>query len=136
METETLVAPVEFEKENNTFNDLEKTCNEIFEKINHCDEQVAAWQKYKTELQTHLANTFNRIQKQFGIEQPEKHSAKNITTAELILSFLAKNGPARTSEIRKFLLDNGKKTAPGVPLGRLVKDKSIENVERGVYKLV
>lgn len=138
METEIQVAPVEFQKDENDFNVLEKNCTDVFDRIKLCDAQVLAWQSRKKDLQLQLSSSLSRIQKQFGnlVEDKRVRDSKSVRTVDLILDYLEKNGPSKTSEIRKFLLENGKKTSPGVALGKMVKDHAIENVERGLYKKV
>lgn len=110
---------------------LEIAGNDIVAQIHYCSEQVTVWEQRKQFLQNQLNETFQRLQKEFNV--PKQKLNKN-TVSKLIHSFL-KNGPARTADIRKFLLSQGKNTNPGVALGRMVKDKAIEHIERGVYQL-
>jgi hypothetical protein len=126
------------EDDNGFMKSLETNCHSVIEKIRHCDEQAEAWQSRKKELQEELKDMMDRIQKELGDteEVPQaRPKGKDSTTPELIRAYLEKHGPARTSDIRKFLLDHGKRTGPGVALARLVKEKSIENVDRGLYKI-
>lgn len=130
--------------------DLETAVQNAVNQIRHCDEQIALWQNKKQSVQKEINEKLERLQKQLNdipvTKMPEVKVAevkpqqksridKNSTIPELIHSFLEKNGPARTKDIRKFLLANGRRTNPGVALSRMVKTGGLMNMERGVYKI-
>ena len=106
---------------------LESITKDILADVHHCDEQILFWQNKKSELQKQVNDALVSIQKEMNNEPTTK------TIPELIRSFLEKNGPARSKDIRNFLLAKGKKTSPGVALGRMVKSSVVKNVKRGVY---
>lgn len=124
---------------------LETAVKSAMDRMRHCDEQISLWQNEKQHVQMEVSEQLDRIQKQFGManvemlpekKTPQKRIDKNATIPEMIRSYLEKNGPQRTKEIRKFLLAHGRKTNPGVALSRMVKHGDIKNMERGVYKIV
>lgn len=119
--------------ENDFSSKLETMVKDFTTEISHCQAQAELWLERKKLLQTQMTDALQQIQKQFGIEQ--KASKKESTVPQLIREFLEKNGPARSREIRKFLLGLGRNTNPGVALGRLVAEGAIKNIERGVYSL-
>jgi len=121
---------------------LEVAFKEAIEQIHHCDEQASLWLERKRQIQTKMNESLTHLQKQVnGSAEPEKKAPprtridKNATVPDLIRTFLEKNGPARTKDIRKFLLSHGRKTNPGVSLSRMVKKGDLKNMERGVYKI-
>lgn len=137
--TQEVTAPVALKTEVEGLANLESAIQNAFAQIKHCDEQAAMWLKRKEEYQTMINETFGRVQKQFGVvAEPKKRVKvdKDGTVPDLIRSYLEKNGPARTKDIRKFLLAQGRKTNPGVALSRMCKDGTLKNMERGVYKVV
>jgi hypothetical protein len=123
--------------------DLESAVQNSLKQIKHCEDQANLWLKKKEELQSKMNEALERIQKQVANGSvPEKKKVplpikvdKDSTIPDLIRSYLDKNGPARTKDIRKFLLGQGRKTNPGVALGRMKKDGILKNVERGLYKI-
>lgn len=128
-------------QENNLVGNLETAIKGAVEQIKHCDVQISLWTKQKQDLQTKMHETLDRIQKQFLIapvpdEKKRTRMDKNASLPELIRSYLEKNGPSRTRDIRKYLLGLGRKTNPGVALGRMTKDGTIKNVDRGVYQII
>lgn len=138
--------PEEFKGASNLVGtNLEAAVKEAVEQIRHCDEQAGLWQNQKQQVMTQMNETLDRIQKQFGEQggsprvDVEKKARtridKNATVPDLIRTFLEKNGEARTKDIRKFLLAHGRKTSPGVALGRMVKNGSLKHADRGIYKI-
>lgn len=121
--------------------DLEAAAKIVMDQIRHCDEQALQWQERKRGLQMKWNEMLTSVQKQFDTEEKKEiftartKTSKSSTVPELIRNFLEKSGPTRTKEIRKFLLQQGKRTNPGVALSRLVKSGDLKNVERGVYKI-
>lgn len=131
-------------------NDLDTAVQNAVSQIRYCDEQIALWQNKKQSLQKEVNEKLENLQKQLGnipvtklpevkvteVSKVQKVQVdKNSTIPELIHSFLEKNGPARTKDIRKFLLAQGRRTNPGVALSRMVKTGGLTNMERGVYKI-
>lgn len=124
---------------------LEAAVKGTMDQIRHCDEQIVLWQKKKQQLQTTLSESLARqlsngtakspAPAQKKPEAPRMRVNKNSSIPDLILTFLEKHGPARSKDIRKFLLAHGRTTNPGVSLGRMVKKGDIKNVERGLYQL-
>jgi hypothetical protein len=125
---------------------LETSFKEALDEIRHCDEQANLWLERKTQLQSKVNETLASIQKQVGgngEEKPKKEKAvatrtrvsKDATVPELIRSYLEKNGAKRTRDIRKFLLDHGRKTSPGVALSRMLKNGDLKQSGRGIYKI-
>ena len=116
---------------------LETMVKDFTAKINHCQEQSNLWQEKKKLLQNKMTEVLQQVQKQCGFESQKliKKTDKEATVPQLIRIFLEHNGPARPREIRKFLLNQGRTTNPGVALGRLVAEGVLKNTERGVYKL-
>lgn len=135
------VAPKKLEAVNGDFNgsNLEAAVKNVVEEIRQCDEQANLWLEKKRQLQEKMNETLERIQKQFnGVAVPEKKAPrakfdKNASVPDLIRTFLDKNGPSRTKDIRKFLLSHGRRTNPGVALGRMVKNGDLKHTGRGVY---
>jgi len=117
---------------------LEKIVKDFTSEINYCQEQSNLWQERKKFTQTKMAEALQQMQKQCGIE-PQKSTPivtkKEATVSQLIRTFLESNGPARPRDIRRFLLNQGRTTNPGVALGRLVAEGVLKNTERGVYSV-
>lgn len=116
---------------------LEKVVKDFTSEINYCQEQSNLWQERKKSQQNKMAEVLQQIQKQCGIEpqKPMPTSKKEATVSQLIRTFLESNGPARPRDIRRFLLNQGRTTNPGVALGRLVAEGVLKNTERGVYSV-
>lgn len=125
---------------------LETSFKSALEDIRHCDEQANLWLERKKQLQTKVNDTLSAIQKQVSgsEEKPKKKEKvaptrtrvnKDATVPELIRSYLEKNGPKRTRDIRKFLLGHGRKTSPGVALSRMLKGGDLKQSGRGVYNI-
>lgn len=132
---------------NSTVGNLENTFKTALDEIRHCDEQANLWLERKKQLQGKVNETLASIQKQVGgsVNGEEKPKAKpavtrtriskDATVPDLIRTYLEKNGPKRTRDIRKFLLEHGRKTSPGVALSRMLKNGDLKSTERGVYKI-
>jgi hypothetical protein len=119
-------------------NNLEIAIKSVIDQIHFCDEQIAKWQEQKHKLQTSVEEKIGNVQKKFNITVVEKKRPKFNKTAsvpELIRLYLEKNGPTRSRDIRKFLISKGKKTNPGVALGRMVNGGLLKNIERGIYQI-
>jgi predicted HicB family RNase H-like nuclease len=116
---------------------LEKIVKDFTSEINYCQEQSNLWQERKKSQQNKMAEVLQQIQRQCGIEpqKPMPASKKEATVSQLIRTFLESNGPARPRDIRRFLLNQGRTTNPGVALGRLVAEGVLKNTERGVYSV-
>lgn len=120
---------------------LESAIKQTLDEMKHCDEQAGLWQARRHQLQNKMNETLASIQKQFNgpATSTEKRTRtrvdKNATVPELIRTFLEKEGAQRTKDIRKFLLAHGRKTNPGVALGRMLKNGDLKSTERGVYKI-
>lgn len=119
---------------------LAKVVKDFTSEINYCQEQANLWLERKKTQQTKMAEALQQVQKQCGIE-PQKPmpvpvvGKKDATVSQLIRTFLESNGPARPRDIRRFLLNQGRTTNPGVALGRLVAEGVLKNTERGVYSV-
>lgn len=116
---------------------LETMMKDFTSEINHCQEQSNLWQERKKSLQNKMTEALQQMQKQCGIE-PQKLTSvkdKDATVSQLIRTFLEHNGPARPRDIRRFLLNQGRTTNPGVALGRLVAEGVLKNTARGVYSV-
>lgn len=117
---------------------LAKVVKDFTSEINYCQEQANLWLERKKTQQNKMAEALQQVQKQCGIE-PQKPmlvvSKKEATVSQLIRTFLEHNGPARPRDIRRFLLNQGRTTNPGVALGRLVAEGVLKNTERGVYSV-
>jgi len=138
--SETIAQPEVAKATNDLGGNLEAAVKDVVEQIRYCDEQAAMWQEKKRQFQTQMNETLERIQKQFNGDVPAKKAKatrvdKTSTVPDLIRDYLDKNGPQRTRDIRKFLLQHGKKTNPGVALSRMVKSGDLKHAERGVYKI-
>lgn len=121
-------------------NDLDTAVQNAVKQIRACDEQIALWQAKRNSLQKEVNDKLSRLllevsEKTATVEKPVEKPTKQPTLSELIHSFLEKNGPARAKDIRKFLLQQGRTTNPGVALSRMVKNGGISNMERGLYKV-
>lgn len=126
---------------------LDAAVQGMVEQIRQCDEQADRWMKRKAELQSEVNEVLAKIQKQVNAPVAEKKTAapkkvsvkprvdKNSSIPALIRKFLEANGPARTRDIRKFLLSCGRNTNPGVSLSRMVESGDLKHVDRGVYKI-
>ncbi len=129
----------------NSVGSLEVSFKTTLDEIRHCDEQANRWLERKKKLQSEVNETLASIQKQVGgvEDKPKKAKvasartrvSKDATVPELIRSYLEKNGAKRTRDIRKFLLEHGRKTSPGVALSRMLKNGDLKSTERGVYKI-
>ena len=89
----------------------------------------------RKELRKKFQNAIVKIQSRYGLVPRENVIKHNNSVRALITDYLEKHRQAKTSEIRSFLQNQGKMTNPGVELYRMVRDGSIVNKERGVYKL-
>jgi sugar-specific transcriptional regulator TrmB len=140
----------------NIVSKLNSVIQEITDEIAICDteitkitkeykEKVENLEERKKELQRKIQEGLTEIQSKFSIKSKKlQRKQKNITKEnenkdqtipDLILQYLGEHKQAKSSEIRKFLIEHGRKSNPGVALGRLVKNGSIKNVERGIYSL-
>jgi hypothetical protein len=121
------------------FGNLESAVKEAMTEIHHCDDQIQLWQDRRQSLQAKVNQMLDGLKRQFNgpVGRPQKKSRaeKGSTVPALIFSYLEGHGPARTRDIRKFLLSKGKKTNPGVALGRMVKSGDLKHAERGTYQL-
>lgn len=137
---------VRADAQNPTVGNLETAIKDALTEMKHCDEQATLWLERKRQLQTKMNETLESIQKQFsnGRTEPEKKTApaatrtrypKDASVPDLIRAFLEKNGPQRSKDIRKFLLEHGRKTNPGVALSRMLKSGDLKSTERGIYKI-
>lgn len=146
---EAVKAPAATEPVESFSDKLQSVMKEKLDQINECKTQAQAWQDRGQKLQQELNVELKKVQESFGIKlsvpntsvKPAKNDTsktvgKPTTVPQLIRAYLEKNGASRTKDIRKYLLDKGKKTNPGVALSRMVKDGVIANVERGLYKIV
>ena len=121
---------------------LEVAFKEAMEQIRRCDEQIALWTERKRQIQEKTNETLSYLQQQVNGEPEKKPVApspkvdKDASIPELINSFLGKRGPARSKDIRNFLLSIGRKTNPAVSLGRMVKKGDLKHTGRGTYELL
>lgn len=142
--TVTQPEEVRADAQNPTVGNLETAIKDALTEMKHCDEQATLWLERKRQLQNKMNETLESIQKQFNGHEPEKKAAaqaprtrypKDASVPDLIRAFLEKNGPQRSKDIRKFLLEHGRKTNPGVALSRMLKSGDLKSTERGVYKV-
>lgn len=123
-------------------------CDVAINKLkDECTQKVTELEAKKGSLQQKMQQAISEIQARFSITKPtttikrkppaakEEATAGNGTIPDLILRYLQDHKQAKSSEIRQFLLNQGRKSNPGVALGRLVAAKTIKNVERGIYAL-
>ncbi len=134
---------------------LGEAFKKVTDEIEFCDEQIEKYESKKAELQAQIQTAMQELQSQFGKKvsaprgRPPQKASRGSTNGEprntgrggtkstraLITEYLEDVGQATTAEIRTFLEDSGKETNPGVELSRMVKDKSIRNITRGVYAI-
>jgi hypothetical protein len=136
MEPQT-AKPISSETQDEFSVQLEKIVKDFTSEINYCQEQSNLWQEKKKFTQNKMAEALRQMQKQCGIEpqKPVIKRDKEATVSQLIRTFLESNGPARPRDIRRFLLNQGRTTNPGVALGRLVAEGVLKNTSRGVYSV-
>ena len=121
---------------------IDKKSEEEIEKLDKKKEEVLA---RKEKLCQQFQEAVSDMQSRFGFQAaaPEpvkskrgrKPSTDGSTIKDLIVGYIQEKGQARTIHIKQFLAAKGRKTNPGVELSRLVKEKVIRNVERGLYAM-
>jgi hypothetical protein len=118
------------------YSKLETIMKDFTSEINHCQEQSNLWLERKKILQVKMTDALQQFKPLITCTVSKQLSPKkDATVSQLIRIFLEQNGPARPRDIRKFLLNQGRTTNPGVALGRLIAEGVLKNTERGVYSV-
>lgn len=126
---------------NETLNTIAEKLNSVIkehtEEIKEIDIEIKNLLEKKANKQAQLKEALTIVQKNAGVQSyTKKRKNKEGSIKELILKCLGEQELVKSSEIKKYLEDNGRgQVSPGTELNRLVKTGIIKNVERGIYSL-
>ena len=113
---------------------LVERINEIIsgceEQLKECDKEIKRWQDQKREIQKNMRDALESIRKKCNFRRQDEK-----TIGTLVLEFVQRTGLTRLSDIKQYLLTNGRTTNPGAALTRMVKKGVLESPQRGVYRL-
>lgn len=112
---------------------LNSAMDELSKSIANCDQEIAKWEEKKEFLCEKLQVALDQIQ---GKLKKKVTKREGPTVRELIQEYIQTNQQVDTKDIKQFLESKGKNTNPGVELSRMIKDKLLKCVERGVYTKV